>query len=283
MTKNKGWIKEFFLIVFSIIFLFRIIWILSGELNRSIYNFIVFSKNQILFPQLFYLLLTILLILFAREYLTRKLKFNMLFKVFTPYFIITIALVAYVSNFGVILLKSQDPYLLPEMAINKDRHNAKNAPDLDISQIKCKSSQDYTTFVYPDFLYCNFKANYKNNNAWVKKVDFIETNYLYNTRVIQTETYAGIPLNGEYKNIVVKINKSGFTDYMFGLNLNGSDNKYVSYPYSTNISVYHAISRSEYLEKKNQKINLFIGLISLATLSIFSGIKNLKDIIENNN
>lgn len=281
MTKNKKWIMEFFLIALSMIFLFLIFWILSRKLNISIYNFIVFSKNQISLPWLFYLLLTILLILFARGYLTRKLKFNMFFKIFNPYFIITIALVAYVSNFGVILLKSQDPYLLPEMAINKDRDNAKNAPDLDISQIKCKSSQNYTTFVYPDFLYCNFKVNYKNNNAWVEKIDFIETNYLYNTRDIQTQKYGGIPLNGEYKDIVIKINKSGFTDYMFGLKLRGTE--YVSYPYSTNIGVYHAISRSEYLEKKNQKINLFIVLISLATLSIFSGIKNLKGIIENNN
>ena len=196
-----------------------------------------------------------------------------------PYFIISIiiTIAMFILGFGEIgkIYPHQIPY---EIKVYKNPN--KNVPDLDFSNPICNGK--YKEFVYPDFLKCEFYINYKNSDMLLDEVKLRIHNYkIESEKEISIGRFSSkIDSKKQEYTLILPIKSEGFSDYGLDFIFCSPNGKNCDSLYYTIIPI-DPISSNEYTNRQNQKIALLFSLLTLSFAIVFSGMKNVRDILEN--
>jgi hypothetical protein len=155
------------------------------------------------------------------------------------------------------------------------------------SYLACFSGQGNEELVIGDFLHCGGIFNGATNNSWVQICeDQSCTNITKFPGYIESEnkyTRNSKIVGVEFEINVTSTDKSFIKEiyFMSGVGKDGLDDvvarTYLSKPRPVPYETY----RKELIDKNNNRISLIFLIISLSLFSVFSTVKNLRDIIEN--
>lgn len=181
--------------------------------------------------------------------------------------------------------KTDIPFIL-NFEKNQDAPESINSDIQNINTINCYSMEDLDYFVQNDSIRCNIHIDY---NLYHKhNISDIYVSYFDNDGFIDVKSNFRFL---EMKNLSAKyfflipLKKEGITRYNVQIIIKENETEpiYGEVPYYTNQNI-GVLSRIGYLakiqEQQTQKLPLVLTLFSLIFISVFVGVKNLKDIIE---
>ncbi len=160
----------------------------------------------------------------------------------------------------------------------------------DISGIICKSQNNYERFVVGDTSNCQFQINYtkgsEDTNLTGAELDSLvkltgihifgeQLNYSEDEQfeLLSLNRHYGFDLFIPNENSVRYLVMLKFTNSTKGRPTNSS--------YAASINLPGVLTYSEYEDWKEKKIAWLVGLLSLIFISVFIGVKEIRDLIEN--
>lgn len=292
---------------FALILLLLIIqqfWEISIKFPLNVISFYLIPHSINLYTTLFYFISLFFIIIATRYFMFKyilsktgilpfeyfnKVKIMQLRQKFNNYIILAILLMFFfiyvTSVFIAENFKEDLPYSF-NLENNEYEYNLINDNIDTIGPVVCESLEGLKSFVLNDTLMCSLKVTYKVNNKYnISRIRISyrnpSPNLLYNINTSRTDNTM------ESKGIIYPFNarlkEEGIYPFYFNFYMwdkNKSEEKIV---YSKEIN-FNIISRTDYIgqldAKEDQKLPLILTLFSLVFVSVFSGVKSLRDLIE---